>query len=196
MSKQPPIRQKVVLLGDGYVGKTYLILQFRTGNFPMQFIPTFMERYIEDIEINGKRMELEICDTAGQEDYDRLRPLDYPGTNVFLLCFSVDDSESFENIELKWILEITHFCPGTPFILVGCKADLRNDSRRIEELRVRGEKMISAEYGEAMARRIGANTYLECSSKLGEGVEQVFRVAATITSPPASKKKRKDCVVV
>ncbi|PVF98536.1 putative GTPase Rho1 [Serendipita vermifera] len=174
----------------------YLIMQFRNGYFPTESIPTYTENYIDDIVIDGKRMELEIFNTAGQEDYDRLRPLDYRGTHVFLLCFSVEDLESLEKIEQKWIPEIMHFCPGTPFILVGCKTDLRNDRRRVEDLRGRGVEMISSDYGKAMARRIGANTYLECSSKSGEGVEQVFRTAVTIASSSGSKKKRRECVVI
>jgi GTPase SAR1 family protein len=57
-----------------------------------------------------------------QEDYDRLRPLSYPGTDIVLICFSVDKIVSLENIKQEWVTEITHFLPNTPMILVGCKS--------------------------------------------------------------------------
>ena len=60
-----------------------------------------------------------LFDTAGQEDYDRLRPLSYPQTDVFLVCLSVVSPSSFENVREKWVPEITHHCPKTPFLIVG-----------------------------------------------------------------------------
>lgn len=73
------------------------------------------------------QVELALWDTAGQEDYDRLRPLSYPDTDVILMCFSVDSPDSLENIPEKWTPEVKHFCPNVPIILVGNKKDLRND---------------------------------------------------------------------
>lgn len=55
---------------------------------------------------------------TGQEDYDRLRPLSYPQTDVFLVCFSVVSPSSYENVREKWVPEITHHCAKTPFLLV------------------------------------------------------------------------------
>ena len=63
---------------------------------------------------------------AGQEDYDRLRPLSYPQTDIFLVCYSTDSRTSFENIRQKWIPEVRHHCPDTPIVLLGLKNDLRN----------------------------------------------------------------------
>ena len=77
-------------------------------------------------------MELALWDTAGQEDYDRLRPLSYPDTDVILMCFSVDSPDSLENIPEKWTPEVKHFCPNVPIILVGNKKDLRNDPATIK----------------------------------------------------------------
>ena len=59
-----------------------------------------------------------------QEDYDRLRPLSYPGTDVFLLCFSVDSADSLDNIEEKWLPELRHHAPGVPIILVATKTGM------------------------------------------------------------------------
>lgn len=64
--------------------------------------------------------------------FDRLRPLSYPSTNVFLVCFSVACRKSFNDVKAKWLPEIQHYCPETPFILVGTKTDLRNDKPTLE----------------------------------------------------------------
>lgn len=82
--------------------------------------------------LSNCQVELALWDTAGQEDYDRLRPLSYPDTDVILMCFSVDSPDSLENIPEKWTPEVKHFCPNVPIILVGNKKDLRNDPATIK----------------------------------------------------------------
>ena len=74
-------------------------------------------------------------DTPGQEDYDRLRPLSYPGSNVALIVFSKDSPDSLDNVMEKWYTEVRHFLPGTPIILVGNKKDLEHNPKTIRELR-------------------------------------------------------------
>ena len=61
---------------------------------------------------------------AGQEDYDRLRPLSYPDTDVILMCFSIDSPDSLENIPEKWNPEVKHFCPNVPVVLIGKKSNI------------------------------------------------------------------------
>lgn len=89
--------------------------------FPETYVPTVFENYVADIEVDGKQVELALWDTAGQEDYDRLRPLSYPDTDVILMCFSIDNPDSLDNIPEKWTPEVRHFCPNVPIILVGLK---------------------------------------------------------------------------
>lgn len=93
-------------------------------------------------------------DTAGQEDYDRLRPLSYPDTHVILMCFSIDSPDSLENIPEKWTPEVRHFCPNVPIILVGNKKDLRNDTTTIKELGKAKQEPVRLEQGRAMADNI------------------------------------------
>jgi len=128
------IRKKLVIVGDGACGKTCCLITFSKDQFPEVYVPTVFENYVADIEVDGKQVELALWDTAGQEDYDRLRPLSYPDTDVILMCFSIDSPDSLENIPEKWTPEVRHFCPNVPIILVGNKKDLRNDMNTIKEL--------------------------------------------------------------
>ena len=151
--RQMSARKKLVIVGDGTCGKTCLLIVFSKDEFPEVYVPTVFENYVADIEVDGefcpkvcksnvlgigKAVELALWDTAGQEDYDRLRPLSYPDTDVILMCFSIDSHDSLQNIPgmitiqvffpailEKWVPEVRHFCPKVPIVLVGNKKDLR-----------------------------------------------------------------------
>uniref|UniRef100_A0A8C2LTZ2 Ras homolog family member D n=1 Tax=Cricetulus griseus TaxID=10029 RepID=A0A8C2LTZ2_CRIGR len=129
---------KVVLVGDGGCGKTSLMMVFADGAFPESYSPTVFERYNVTLQMKGKPVHLQIWDTAGQDDYDRLRPLFYPDANVLLLCFDVTSPNSFDNVSNRWYPEVTHFCKGVPIIVVGCKTDLRKDKVLANKLRRNG----------------------------------------------------------
>lgn len=158
-------------------------------------MPTVFENYVADIEVDGKQVELALWDTAGQEDYDRLRPLSYPDTDVILMCFSVDSPDSLENIPEKWTPEVKHFCPNVPIILVGNKKDLRNDPHTIKELAKMKQEPVKPQEGRAMAEKINAFAYLECSAKSKEGVREVFETA-TRAALQVKKKKKSKCVLL
>ncbi|GLH14278.1 Ras-related protein Rab6 [Gryllus bimaculatus] len=186
------IRKKLVIVGDGACGKTCLLIVFSKDQFPEVYVPTVFENYVADIEVDGKQVELALWDTAGQEDYDRLRPLSYPDTDVILMCFSIDSPDSLENIPEKWTPEVKHFCPNVPIILVGNKKDLRNDPNTIKELGKMKQEPVKPEEGRAMAEKINAFAYLECSAKSKEGVREVFETA-TRAALQVKKKKKGRC---
>jgi len=181
---------KCVIVGDGAVGKTCLLISYTTNAFPEDYIPTVFDNYSANVMVDGKPINLGLWDTAGQEDYDRLRPLSYPQTDVFLVAFSLISRASFENVKQKWWPELKHHCPGVPMIQVGTKLDLRNDPNTVARLREKNQTPISFEDGLEMAKTIGAIKYLECSALTQKGLKNVFDEAIRVVlCPPAPPKK-------
>ncbi|XP_057297227.1 ras-like GTP-binding protein RHO [Hydractinia symbiolongicarpus] len=189
------IRKKLVVVGDGACGKSCLLFVFSRDQFPKVYVPTVFENYVTDIEVDGKQVELTLWDTAGQEDYDRLRPLSYPDTDVVLMCFSIDSPESLENIPEKWTPEVNHFCPNVPIVLVGNKKDLRDDETTKRELQRIRQRPVKFEQGREMAEKIKAFSYLECSAISKEGVREVFETA-TRAALQVKKKKKGKCILL
>ena len=111
---------------------------------------------------------------TGQEDYDRLRPLSYPQTDVFLVCFSVTSPASFENVKEKWFPEVHHHCPGVPCLIVGTQIDLRDDPQVLEKLARQKQRPVTPDQGERLARELGAVKYVECSALTQKGLKNVF----------------------
>lgn len=122
------IRKKLIVVGDGAVGKTNLIMGFAKGEWPEVYTPTVFETTVTELgttcslpmlgagnssnsqfhigpyaEVDNKIVELTLWDTAGQEDYDRLRPLSYPKSSVIVACYAIDDPDSYYNVPDKWV---------------------------------------------------------------------------------------------
>lgn len=190
------IRKKLVIVGDGACGKTCLLIVFSKDQFPEIYVPTVFENYVADIEIDDRVVELALWDTAGQEEYDRLRPLSYPDTDVVLMCYSIDNPDSLENIEEKWVPEVRHFCPTVPIILIGNKKDLRNNQETIRELAVQKMSPVTNENGNLVASRIGAHDFLECSAKTKEGVKEVFESATRAALKSRKPPRKKKCMIL
>lgn len=122
--------------------------------------------------------------SIGQEDYDRLRPLSYPNTDVFIVCFSVVSPTSFDNIQEKWISEIRSHCPDTPAILVGTQSDLRNDRDTLDQLAKFRLSPVKTEAGVRLAKTVGAVKYMECSALTQDGLKDVFDEAIMVAIQP------------
>jgi len=151
---------------DGAIGKTCMLISFTKNAFPGEYTPTVFDNYHANIMVDQKAVNLGLWDTAGQEDFDRLRPLSYPNTDVFLVCFSITSRTSFENIEQKWLPEIKIHEPDVPFLICGTKADAREDKKLVAQ--------VSQEQGDALATKKGAYVYVECSAITQKGLKAVF----------------------
>ncbi|KAE9981377.1 hypothetical protein EG328_011727 [Venturia inaequalis] len=181
VTQPPAYSKKLVVVGDGGCGKTCLLISYAEGRFPEKYVPTVFENYITMTTVPGttKDIELALWDTAGQEEYDRLRPLSYPETDLLFVCFAIDCPNSLENVMDKWYPEVLHFCPTTPIILCGLKSDLRNKKTCIDLLKTQGLTPVTPGQGQAVANKMGAR-YMECSSKENIGVEEIFDTAITM----------------
>jgi len=171
---------KLMVIGDGSVGKTCLLISYTTNSFPGEYVPTVFDNYNANAIVEGNPVNLGLWDTAGSEEYDTLRPLSYPGTDVFLICFSLFSPESFQNVSKKWVPEITEHAESTPIILVGTKLDLRSKPEAIQILKENNQEPISTEQGRELAQAIGAKRYLECSALTQEGLAKVFEEAVKV----------------
>ena len=173
------------------------------------------DNYSANIMLDGKTVSLSLWDTAGQEDYDRLRPLSYAQTDVFLVCFSLMSPTSFENIPIKWVPEIRNHQPNTPIILVGLKLDLKEDGAAVQRLRerrmarlqfiyiffhfslnIKKKEPVSYERGMARAKEIGAIKYIECSALTQKNLKVLFdeAIRGGMGGPVGGTKKSKSRV--
>jgi Ras-related C3 botulinum toxin substrate 1 len=165
---------KCVAVGDGAIGKTCLLVSYATNTFPTEYIPTVFDNYNANVSYKNEIYSLGLWDTAGQEDYDKLRPLSYPDTNCFLLCYSIVNPTSFRNVKTKWMTEIKEFSVEVPIILVGLKEDCRNDEEILKKLQERDQLPITKEQGENLAKEIDAFKFIEVSAKNQKGLKETF----------------------
>lgn len=204
---------KCVVIGDGAVGKTSLLISYTTNTFPQDYVPTVFDNYTTTISLkdpnitenssttiasntiethsgptsthsneNLRVFKLNLWDTAGQEEYDRLRPLSYPQTDIFLICFAITEKNSFRNVCDKWLPELklnsniennslfTNY-NKLPILLVGTKADLDGTIPETDS------NYISKEEIEKCVNDNGFMGYIECSAMTQVGVREVFEKA-------------------
>ncbi|KAK2075341.1 hypothetical protein P8C59_009473 [Phyllachora maydis] len=200
------VQRKLVLLGDGACGKTSLLNVFTRGYFPTVYEPTVFENYVHDIFVDNVHIELSLWDTAGQEEFDRLRSLSYDDTDLIMLCYSVDSKDSLENVESKWVGEIADNCPGVKLVLVALKCDLREGGDEDDAAaaavgdttnedgnpREKGPT-INYDQGLEVARRINALRYLECSAMRNRGVNEAFTEAARVALSVKKDREESRC---
>eukprot|EP01092_Planopodium_desertum_P007846 TRINITY_DN32434_c0_g2_i1.p1 TRINITY_DN32434_c0_g2~~TRINITY_DN32434_c0_g2_i1.p1 ORF type:complete len:203 (-),score=29.99 TRINITY_DN32434_c0_g2_i1:76-663(-) len=182
---------KIVAVGDGAVGKTSLLVCYTTNRFDQEYIPTVFDNYSCATMVDGNAYTLGLWDTAGQDDYDRLRPLSYPQTDCFLLMFSVISPTSYANVTEKWYPELKHYNPTTPIVLVGSKADLREDATAIKRLAEHKLAPVTYTQGLELAKTINAKKYIECSTLRGTNLKQTFEECIRAATAPEPKKKSK-----
>ena len=187
---------KCVVVGDGAVGKTCLLYSYTKNEFPSEYVPTVFDNYAVTVGIGGQPYTLGLFDTAGQEDYDRLRTLAFPNTDVFLVCFSTVSPNSLENVREKWVPDLMHHSPKTPFLLVGTKIDLKDDARTLSALAKIKQRPVTKEIGEKLAKELGAVRYLECSALTQKGLKDVFDEAILAALEPPEVINTGNCCIL
>lgn len=179
---------KCVVVGDGSVGKTSVLMSYTTNSIPSDYVPTVFDNYMVPIMFHNRPYSLSLWDTAGQEDYDRLRPLSYPGADVFVVCFAFDNPESLAHVETKWIPEIKHFSRDIPIIVAGTKSDLKQTSRST----VQDQTVLE------LVERIQPAEYVECSAMTQQNIKQLFEASLrhAIATRVITQKTKKKCTIL
>jgi Ras-related C3 botulinum toxin substrate 1 len=169
------------------------------------------QNYDANVMLNEHQyLHLSIWDTSGNEEFDKLRPLVYPDTDIFLVCYSTVDLSSFENVVNKWVPDIRKMCPRTPIVLVGLKKDLREDARMFASFKNGNYYPISKHMGEDVQRKLKLEGFVECSAKTQQELAYTFHVAikCVVKSAPVLvekknsskslklKKNKKECLVM
>jgi len=164
--------QKLVAIGDGAVGKTCLLISYSANAFPTEYVPTVFDNYEAQVMVNGAVHKLNLFDTAGQSDYDHIRPLSYAKTDCFLVCYSVIDETSLQNIVDKWYPELMTHAPNVPRVLVGTKLDLRHPQH--PEYKQFESRLVSKDKAAMVGRQISCIAHAECSALTQENLKEVF----------------------
>ena len=240
MSEPQFLTLKCVVVGDGAVGKTSMLLCYTTNTFPTDHMPTIFDNYSKNVTMrDGRVVNLGLWDTAGQDEYADFRPLSYSAADCFIVAFSLIDRESFRNVEQKWLSELRSKAPKTPIVLVGTKLDLRNGSggngfNNSSKNSKRGgggsfggpssgnfsssasrdmrgssgaggggfgddeSEPISEMEGQALARRIKAVSYVECSSLVQTNLSLVFDevIEAHVNPTVVKVEEQKSCCAI
>lgn len=198
---------KLVVIGDQSVGKTCFVYTYANDKFPTDFVPSIYEPFVKpQIQIHDieKKYEIEIIDSFGQIQTDLDRWNLYEDADLYLLCFSVVDPPTFQNVYPPWIEMIESKIneknekkksgkntknkksdhPDSLYLLVGLKTDLRGDRTVLNGLQSNGMRPIMPEEGKVKASEIGAFDYVECSALSGNGVKEVFDQAIMFLDNP------------
>jgi Ras-related C3 botulinum toxin substrate 1 len=175
------------VVGDGGVGKTCLLVTSTLKVFPAEFIPTVFDNYPAAVMVEDQHVILEMWETESQENYKTLRPLFYPQTDVFLVCFSLVFPTSLENVQNMWLPELKKHCPTTPCIIVGLKSDLRDIvAANPGAWKAKGMEPIPESKGQDMMKAINARAYIECSAKRYLNLNELLAEAIKAVLHPKS----------
>eukprot|EP01130_Rhizamoeba_saxonica_P008842 TRINITY_DN3581_c0_g1_i1.p1 TRINITY_DN3581_c0_g1~~TRINITY_DN3581_c0_g1_i1.p1 ORF type:complete len:210 (+),score=45.80 TRINITY_DN3581_c0_g1_i1:26-655(+) len=167
---------KVMVVGSTSVGKTCLLISYTTNSFPGEYVPTVFDNYSANALVDNHPVALGLWDTAGSKEYDEFRPLSYPGTDVFIVCYAINSRESLDDVRDKWVPEIRDYSQETPFVIIGTKSDYRDS----------GGDLISIQEGKDLANSLGAYAYIECSALTQANLNEVFDETVRCVINPGS----------
>lgn len=169
---------KVVTLGSSNVGKTALVNRWLEDRFDVRFNPTVAAAFEQQsVEYEGKSYNLQVWDTAGQEQYRSQTPMYLRNSNAVLLVFDISDRTSFEDLH-EWMNVLNSAGEDTPFVLVANKVDLEEN----------GQRAVPTEEGVKFAEQHGGR-YFETSAKAGTGVDEAFEQLVVLACGGAGRRK-------
>jgi len=171
---------KLVIVGDGAVGKTSALISYSTNAFPGEYVPPGFNTFNARVLVDGKLANLDLWDTPGADDYDRLRPLSYPQTDIFIISPS-----TYINAKDKWLPRIRLHAPNIPILLVGLKTDLRDDILESDLAQAK-----TARQGKKLARSMGC-LYRECSAITQDGLKEVFDTSIRLVRESKTNPRNK-----
>lgn len=176
----------VVVVGDSKVGKTCLIQTYGVGEYPETYESTASQSYKTNLRINRESIEVNIHDTGGSSQFKNLRLRVYGKSDVFLICFDLTERMTFQHVDQFWLNEIRKM-RGTdvPFVIVGCKSDLRVNGNMYHVQRAEGVRL---------ATELGCH-YYECSAVTQRNIKETFDKAVKIAMElePRSMSKDRGC---
>ncbi|XP_048736304.1 cdc42 homolog [Ostrea edulis] len=188
---------KCVLVGDTNVGKSSLAARISSRTFKTDYSPTLFDNYSATVSVHGIPYHLNLFDTAGKEDFSKVRVMSYINSDVFLVCFSIDDIKSLVHAQESWVPELRQHLPNTPFILVGTKLDVRFQQ---PDIQVVNSSKVSPKQGNEVASAVGAFSYVEVSSLSEDGVHdlinEIVAAAKTDWENKCTQKKTCPCVII
>ncbi|KAI4290896.1 hypothetical protein PAPHI01_0170 [Pancytospora philotis] len=174
---------KVVVVGDGACGKTCLLEVFKSDRFPEEYVPTVVDNFVKEVKYDkDKTVSLALWDTAGQEDYDTIRPLSYKETDLVLLCYTIENKKNLSNISTKWLMEIKNYCPKAEYFLIALKEDLRYEDGADTA------NLVTKEEGKEWAEKIHAAEFIECSARTRNNVDLIFEKASKRIAEKKAKR--------
>jgi small GTP-binding protein len=177
MFQSPKYVFKVVVVGEGGVGKTSLILRYTQDRFLGEYITTIGTNFaVKTLSVNDQQIKLQLWDLGGQQQFMRIRSFYYPGARAAMLVYSVADKKSFDAIP-KWTKEVGAVCGNIPLTLIGNKIDLD------------AERIVKKEEGAQQASQRKAD-FFETSAKTGELINGAFMSVAKRIFESFSKKPR------
>lgn len=184
---------KIVCVGDDGVGKSSLVFAFQEGvpTADVEYGIGRMDNYQKHVMHNGRPHGVTVWDTQGNEDYDRLRPLAYPQTDAFLVCFSCVQPDSLAHALAKFVPEIRqHAGAHVPILLVATQTDRRTCVATAAALLARGSNVVTRDDAERARQACGAAAVVECCAHTNTGVAEAIACALTEAESAARKHGR------
>jgi small GTP-binding protein len=190
-------RVRIVVVGDGVVGKTCLLWAYVEQEKSPDYVPTISHNHVLTVPVNNEQVTLQLWDTAGQEDLTNIRVLSYTGTDIPLVCYSIADRNSFSNVQGKWLLELKNHIKEPRIILVGTKTDLCSDNATLLQLSQEGKRPIQPSwiYGvfcNASRRREGNLCF--CAARCDQTkAQEAMPVNRDVLLPPIPTRVHLEC---